>query len=270
MRGRKRIISVVFLFSAVLICSMVLASGLVDVPLKNILSPTGDVGTLSTASVSVDPAYYFKDYTLQPVDSKFWVHVNVASASDLFTWQLNMTWNKALLNVSRILTADNATYILSTTTSANKTASFKLGFVINATDNANGYTGAAETILDNRAAPTGVSGSGRLVSIEFKVVGYGSCDLVISTTGNLQTTLLDSTGATITISPKTNGYFSNKAIGDINSDRNVDGIDFGIFAKVFGSSAGDGRYNIEADLNKDTNIDGIDFGVFAKNFGRSV
>jgi hypothetical protein len=271
MRGR-RVISIVLLFSAILMVSGVFASGFVTVPvsLNNILSPTGGAGLLTTASVSVDPAYYFKDYTLQPVGSKFWVHVNVAGASDLFTWQFNITWNKALLNVSRILTADNATYILSTTTSVNKTSTYQLGFVINATDNAKGNAGAAETILDNRVAPTGVSGSGRLVSIQFKVVGYGSCDLIISTTGNLQTTLLDSTGATITITSATNGYFSNKAIGDINGDRSVDGLDFGIFAKKFGSSVGSPNYDREADLNKDTNIDGLDFGLFAKNFGRSV
>jgi len=268
MRG-IRLISVVLLFSAILMVSGVLASGVVEVPLSNIVSPL--VGQTSTASVSVDPAYYFKDYTLQPVGSKFWVHVNIASVTDLFTWQLNITWNKALLSANNILVANNASYILSTTTSVDKTSSYQLGFVINATDNVKGYTGASETILDNRTGLTGVSGSGRLVSIQFNVLGYGSCDLVISTstTGNLPTKLLDSTGANIGFTA-TDGYFSNKAIGDINGDRNVNSLDFGIFAKVYGTSVGSPNYNREADLNKDGNVNSLDFGIFAKNYGRSV
>jgi hypothetical protein len=284
MRGR-RVISVVLLLSVILASSGVFASGLVTVPvsLNTILSPTGGAGTLTTASVSVDPAYYFKDYTLQPVNSKFWVHVNIASASDLFTWQLNITWNKAILNASRFLTADNATYIFSLTTSANKTSSYQLGFVINATNNAKGNAGAAETILDNRVAPTGVSGSGRLVSIQFKVVGYGSCDLVISSTGNLQTKLLNSAVPPVEIAfTATNGYFSNKLAGDIDGIRDgsgyrtVDMYDFGLFAQAFGSKGPPLQpptptWNREADIYlHDGYVDMYDFGLFAQNFGRKV
>jgi len=277
MRGRK-ILSVAILFSIVLIGSGVLASGLVDVPLKNVILPTA--GPLSTAPVAVYPAYYFKDYLLQPVGSTFWVHVNVSSVTDLFTWQLNITWSKAIttnldvLNVSRILTGNNATYILYTTDSVNKTASYQLSFVINATDNAKRNAGAADSILDNRAPPRGVSSTPwlRMVSIQFKVVGYGSCDLVISSTGTLSTTLLDSYGATIGVTA-TNGYFSNKATGDINGDRSVDKFDFGLFATAYLSTAGpppSAKWNREADLNHDGVVDKFDFGIFAKNYLRSV
>jgi len=280
MRGRKRIISLVAVLSVILVFSGVFASGVVDVPLRNLISPT-QVEPLQTDEIAVYPAYYFKDYLLQQIGSTFWVHVNVSSVTDLFTWQLNITWNKAILNASQFVTGNNATYILYQTTSTNKTASYQLGWVINATKNDKGYAGAAESILDNRTGLRGVSTSGwlRMVSIKFKVVGYGWCDLVISSTGTLATKLLDSVPGHPPIAfTKTDGYFSNKLIGDIDGvgpPYTVDFYDFGLFAQAYLSSgppAGSptSTWNREADFNHDGYVDFYDFGFFAQNYLRSV
>jgi len=115
----------------------------------------------------------------------------------------------------------------------------------------------------------GISGNGSLVSIEFLVVDYGSTDLNISVSGTLPTVLLDSASGTITYN-KTDGYFSNKILGDIDGDGDVDGFDFGTFALAFGSTEGEPRYNPEADLDHDGDVDKFDFGTFALNFGRHV
>jgi hypothetical protein len=246
----------------VLVVSAVFASGVIT-PSKFTLNSLGIVQPNSpgTPRVFVDPKYSFKDYALQPVGSKFTVNINISEATDLYCWQINLTWTKSqtnldVLSVNRII----ANEFLAR--SASQTSSESLGIVINSTDNTKRTSGFAETLL---GAASGVSSTtpGRLVSIEFNVIGYGSVNLGISVTGNLATTLLDSNGASITFTT-TNGYFTNKLTGDINGDRTVDGIDFGLFAKAFGTTS------VEADLNKDGSVDGVDFGLFAKNFGRSV
>jgi len=215
--------------------------------------------TSSTTTVFVDPLNLINE-TLQ-AGSKFTVHVNVSDVNDLFTWQVNMSWDSSILNVSRIIPGEFLAR------ADNQTSSEALGgVVINSTDNAQGYGLFAESILGDVA---GISGNGSLVSIEFLVVDYGSTDLNISVSGTLPTVLLDSAGGTITYN-KTDGYFSNKILGDIDGDGDVDGFDFGTFALAFGSEKGEPRYNPEADLDHDGDIDGFDFGTFALNFGRHV
>jgi hypothetical protein len=284
MRGR-RVISVVLLFSAILMVSGVFASGIVDVPLSNILSST--VGPLSPGTaVSVYPRWVIKDYTLLPVNSKFVVHVNISDVTDLFAWQLNVTWNKAILNASRIITGNNATYILWNTGSVNKTASFKLGWVINATNNAKGNAAAAETILDSSVGAPGVNSPGwlRMVSIEFKVVGYGKTGLTISTTGTLATTMLNSARVSIGFT-KTDGYFDNRIPGDIYGpenpplsgkhppDRSVDGWDLTFLSVKFGTSDPDADFTgplAGGTYPPDGSVDGWELTKMSINFGRSV
>jgi hypothetical protein len=245
---------------------LVFASGVLNVSTLSFLGAPGmDELDSPGTTVFVDPAYYFKDYSLLPEGSTFTVYINISEVSDLYTWQVNMTWNRALLNVTSIIASEFLAR------SPNVTSSEVLDTVINATDNAVGTVGISETILGNIVGvnePVG-GGTGRLVAVQFKVVGYGSCDLVIRTTGNLATSLLTSTGTTITYTP-TNGYFSNKATGDIDGDRDIDGVDFGIFAPSYGSLRGQPAYNEECDLDHDGDIDGVDFGLFAPNYGRSV
>ena len=215
--------------------------------------------TSSTTTVFVDPLNLINE-TLQ-AGSKFTVHVNVSDVNDLFTWQVNMSWDSSILNVSRIIPGE----FLARTD--NQTSSEALdGVVINSTDNAQGSGLFAESILGDVA---GISGNGSLVSIEFLVVDYGSTDLNISVSGTLPTVLLDSAGGTITYN-KTDGYFSNKILGDIDGDGDVDKFDFGTFALAFGSEKGEPRYNPEADLDHDGDVDKFDFGTFALNFGRHV
>ena len=267
---RKYIASLALLLAVVLFVSVIFGSSIVNVSRLSFFGPLG--GTQGATTVFVDPAYFYRDYSLLPVGSKFTVHVNVSDVTDLFTWQVNMTWNPSILNLSRVITGP----FLNQTTSANKTSSAPayfggLGYVMSVKNNSRGYVAMTESILEDAlpGSVSGISGSGRLVSVEFLVVGYGSCDLVLDTVSSLATTLLSSTGVSLTFS-KANGYFSNKAIGDVNGDRHVNGVDFGIFAPSYGSSLGQPAYKRECDLNHEGHIDGVDFGMFAPNYGRSV
>jgi hypothetical protein len=110
----------------------------------------------------------------------------------------------------------------------------------------------------------GIDGNATLIWIEFLIQDYGSSKLVMYDTG-----MADSF-ANPTAHTATNGYFSNKIVGDIDSDRDVDGVDFGIFAPSYGSSAGQPAYVLECDLDLDGDVDGVDFGLFAPNYGTSI
>jgi hypothetical protein len=223
-------------------------------------------GTSGTASVFVTPQWVVQDYTSLPIGSKFSVKVNVSSVTDLYTFQLNFTWNHAILNASRITAGD----FLLRTTSSNKTASYQLGFVMNQTDNTKGYSGMSDSVL---TSVSGVTGSGCLVSIQFLVVGYGATGLNISSTGNLATSLLNSAGTAITFTT-TNGYFDNRIPGDITGssgvpDRKVDIYDLGYVGKAFGSSDPIADFT-GASGYPDGKVDIYDLGACGKNFGRSV
>jgi hypothetical protein len=262
---RKKVFGILVLLSALLFVPLVFSSGFLNI--------VGNFsGSEAPASPSSTPTVFFVpvrvvDEGLQPGSPPFTVHLNVSGPDDmdLFAWQINVTWDPSILSVNRIYMGE----FLNRTESESKTSSFALdGWVINQTDNVAGSVSMAESIL---GGVPGINGSGWLVSIEFIVVGYGSTDLSISRSGLLPTTLLSSTVPPEVIEfTETGGYFSNKATGDLDGDRDVDGVDFGLFAPAYGSVVGQPAYNREADLDFDGDVDGIDFGLFAPNYGRVV
>lgn len=95
------------------------------------------------------------------------------------------------------------------------------------------------------ANTTGITGSGRLITIEFEIMGYGYTDLNITASGNFPTMLLNSTGDTFTYNTQ-EGHFRNIILGDLTDDSpgvlpdypdsDVDEFDLGIFADNFSLS----------------------------------
>jgi len=71
---------------------------------------------------------------------------------------------------------------------------------------------------------------------------------------------------------KTSGVFTatGAIIGDINLDRKVDYIDFGMLGASYDLSLGDVGYNSAVDLNGDDKIDYIDFGMLGAHYGECV
>ncbi|MCE2438452.1 MAG: hypothetical protein J4F39_03385 [Candidatus Latescibacteria bacterium] len=61
--------------------------------------------------------------------------------------------------------------------------------------------------------------------------------------------------------------FNSAPSPDFDGDNHVGFSDFLIFASVFGSRQGDGRYNAAQDLNSDGSVDFADFLIFAQSFG---
>jgi thermitase len=71
------------------------------------------------------------------------------------------------------------------------------------------------------------------------------------------------------INTDNNVYFDDivlvKKIGDVNSDRKVDGKDLAFVCKAFDSCPSDPRWNPNTDFNQDNKIDGKDIALWAKN-----
>ena len=262
---KKRLLVIVILLSASLILPIAFSLGLVDVSKLPMLSGTTTPSTDSSPKVFVDPAAIV-DETLQS-GSYFTVYVNISDVTDLYTWQVNVTWNPAILNVTRIIPGEFLARAIEQTSSEAMS-----GVVINSTDYANGYTAFAETILGDVAGISGPA-SGRLASIEFEVVGYGRTNITISVGGTLPTMLLDSLGSSTTPNT-TDGYFSNVIPGDLDYDGYIGPIDLSMFGAAYGKHEGDARYNPDADLDPPGDPDGyigpIDFSYFGAQYGKHV
>jgi hypothetical protein len=59
----------------------------------------------STAMVFMDPYSIIKDYLLDPgyqIGDTFEYHVNISDVTDLYSWQVNITWDPAMLNFTGI------------------------------------------------------------------------------------------------------------------------------------------------------------------------
>ena len=264
---RKRLVVVVILLSSLLIIPSVFSSGFVDMT-GNLFSSGSESSssTLSTPGLFVDPVKIIDSRLQASNASKFNVTVNSVDVVDLFSWQVNMSWNASILSVNKIYAGE----FLMQTPSENKTASYQLGFVINSTDNLEGYTAMGESILGD---VDGINGGGELVTVEFLVTGYGCTSLNISLAGSLPTTLLNGTGGDVTPPPENvaNGYFRNKFQGDATGDTYVDIADI---VKVIyhrsGPPPGPGGYDRNVDINDDDRIDIADIVLVIANRGSSL
>jgi len=275
MRGRTKVISLAAMLSILLTVSMVFASGILDASEFGLFGvlPTEEPASPGPTTLFVDPKNTVNS-ALQS-GSKFTVYVNVTDVTDLYAWQINMTWNTYYYTKPAympVLTLDLLIPNEFLARSAAETSSEELyGVVINFTDNTIGYSGVSESLLTDVSGVTGLSG--RLVGFQFLVVGYGSCDFTISLTGSLPTTLLSSTGTSITISSTIKGYFRNKYTGDVDGDKYVGSNDLALLRLSYGYSPPHPSYNREADIEPvgapDSYVGSGDLSKLRENYGKT-
>ena len=265
MKGRTVFVSLTAAFTVLLAVSIVLASGFVDVSRISFLSGPLAGPLDSTADVFVDPDKIIKDYVADSgyqIGDTFVFHVNITGVTDLFSYQVNVTWNTAILNFTGIWEYGD---FLARTGSSYGTSRIEDIYVAS---NETGYASVAETILGDEL---GISGNGRLVTLQFQVVGYGCSDIVVGTGGALPTKLLDSAGASITFTTA-NGYFKNKLTGDADGDGTVNVFDI-VKVKYHwypGPPAGAGGYSRDVDIDDDGAINVFDIVAVKANWGRTV
>jgi len=167
MRRRKKLFILAALLSVLLIVSVVFSSGVIDVltfSLGGSSASSAGAPESSSPEVFVNPVTTRGDYAPgYQIGDTFQVGVNITGVTDLFAWQINMTWNTSILNLSSIVAGDFLNRVTPPNYTTSSPAPNGLGFVINKTDNAEGYTAMGESILGGATAQ---SGNGRLVTIE--------------------------------------------------------------------------------------------------------
>jgi PKD repeat protein len=116
-------------------------------------------------TVSVDPPT-----NTEVVGQTFTVNVNVTNVSDLFGWQVNMTFNPDYLNVTEI---KHGPFLK---TSGEMTAPFPPQW-----NNTRGFLFVSEIIMPPYSGKVGASGSGTLANVTFEVVDVGGTLLKFET-----------------------------------------------------------------------------------------
>ena len=262
MKGRTKLVSLVTILGILLTVSLVFASGFVDVSTVSLFSEPPILPDADGTEVFVDPGKIIVDYIYDSsyqIGNTFVVHINVSDVTDLFSYQVNVTWNTDVLNFTGISEYGE---FLARTGSTYGTSRIQDIYVAS---NETGYACIAETILGNYA---GISGNGRLVTIEFEIVGYGYSNIGLSELGPLGVFLLDSSGTEMPFTT-VDGYFRNALLGDATLDGVVDVFDvLKVKYHRSGPPPGPGGYIREVDINDDGSIDVFDILIVKANLGR--
>jgi len=200
----------------------------------------------STTFLSTDP--------LKIIDTNlgsgktFTIKVNVTSVVDLYGYDFHLGYNTTVLTATSITVGPFFPDYFIWANEINDTA---------------GYAWLG-VMLPLGTPPPGINGSGVLATIAFSVDHYGDSVLDL-----YQTQLGNSTGDPI-LHDAYYGYFSNKILGDVNSDRRVDASDLSAFSKAYGSVPTKPSWNPECDFNRDDKVDASDLFDLSKNYGKTA
>jgi hypothetical protein len=145
--NRKKIIIII---SCLIIATILLAYLVISITMNK---PT----TVKHTTLYVDP-----QRTEREVGQDFFINISISNVTDLYGWQLQLSWNKTILDV---VSETEGTFLRSRGTTF-------FYPIINAT----GYVKLDCNLVGN---VSGVSGNGVLATIQFRVIGSGKCDLYL-------------------------------------------------------------------------------------------
>jgi general secretion pathway protein D len=141
----------------------------------------------SSTVLSVEPKI-----VQETTGQNFTVNVSISNVADLYAWQLELSWNPSLLNVTNVAEGPMLK------SSGNST------FFSPVVNNAAGNISALCTrVLSFGSNVTGVNGYGTLMTVQFEVIGSGACEL------NLYNTSLRDSNDNAIAHMVQNGQFSS-------------------------------------------------------------
>lgn len=198
-----------------------------------------------TTYLSVDPPNTV-DFNLQS-GSTFTINVTVTNVIDLYAYEFHIGYNTTVLTATNIavgpfLLPDYFEWV-------------------NLIDDAEGWLWYSVT--QDFGETSGVNGSGVVAIITFSVDDYGHSEL------DLYETILGGSDYLPIDHEAIDGYFSNKILGDADSDGDVDNSDLFDLNKAYGSKLGDSNWDSDCDFDRDNKVDASDLFDLGKNYGRS-
>jgi len=199
----------------------------------------------SATTIYVEPTETVND-TLQS-GAYFSLGVDIADVVDLMGYDFRLTFNSSILNAVSVTAG---------------------GFVASPTvwrSVRNNEAGFVWFAASGGGSRYGVSGSGRLAVIQFVVTGYGKTSIQLKGF----TKLGDSRGKRVN-HIALDGYFENRILGDVNSDKAVNLHDLRLLGKAYASDPESPNWNKEADFDRNNIINNLDLALLCKNYGRRV
>jgi hypothetical protein len=267
MRGRTKLVTLGAILAVTLAVSMVFASGVMDVSKMSLFSgPIMEPDSPGDPHIFFDPAKRSGDYVNTPgfaIGQTVYFSVNISDVTDLYAYQINVTWTPGILNFTGIESYGDL--MLKGSPPAGTSRIENIAFA----SNESGYAVIAETILGDVGGVTDLVG-GRAFSMSFEIVGYGWTELNIGLSGYLKTTLLDSGGAEISVFTDTVGWFDNRIRGDSNGDKFVTLADVAIVSARWTSPPGSLPYARWCDWDDNGFITLGDWAIVSANWGRYV
>jgi hypothetical protein len=118
----------------------------------------------------------------ETVGQSFAVNVSVSNVADLYGWQLELTWNSSLLNVTSVTEGPMLR------SSGNSTI---FQPAVNSTEG--NLSAVCTRVLSFGSSIIGVSGDGTLMTVQFEVIGNGTCNLTLYNTQLLDSKIRDIT-----------------------------------------------------------------------------
>jgi hypothetical protein len=197
-----------------------------------------------------------------PVGGTFQVDINVTGVLNLYGWEINMTFDKTVLDVIDVV---EGPFLLDFADLVG-VGTWPLGPIV---DNTNGWVNVGSALFPNPDPPDGADGNGVLATITFQVMKYGFTRMhfAISKLNSYD----PGSGLPVAIThTTTDGAFDNRLVGDCDSDRDVDYSDFVILAGAYGSILGQPAYKEQADFDHDGDIDYSNFVGLAGNYGKTL
>ena len=224
---------------------------IIILPLSNIAIIHIGVASPNQTKVWVDPRNIL-DTTLVP-GKNFTISVNVFNVTNLYGYEIYLYYDTGILDgVSVELPPDHFL------TPVDPTKILIMALEINDAWNATHGRVLASALL---FWPEPVkNGSGTLITVTFEVTEIGSCFLDLN-----PAKIGDPDGISI-LHEDVDGFFSNKILGDVDGDGDVDYSDLSDFSEAYGSEPADPN----CDFNKDDKVDASDLFILSKNYGKTV
>ena len=197
--------------------------------------------------------FFSTDTTRYEVGGTFTLHLNVENVSDLGGWQADIVFDPAVLRADKVSEGDFLK-------EDDEPPFFDAGTI-------NNKTGRITGLKTVRISQDRISRQGRLLSVEFTIIGSGESGLTVNSfqVGSRR-------GETIPIIPPeivivVEGDGPTKPAWDVNQDGQVNVLDLILVAQYLGEDA---SVNRQADVNADGTINVLDLIVVAQYLGEST
>lgn len=203
-------------------------------------------------TLSVEPSSIAKY-----LNNDFTVDINVTDVTDLYSFQLNITWNNAILNC----TGDLLNQTMDDLWGPNNWFAWPMGEGERINNTVGQYTMMVSAL--DPAIP--FNGSATLDILNFTAISIGSTEI-----GFIYETILGNSTADEIPHTQVNGTVTIRIPGDVNGDGVVDVQDLYLLGRAYGSTPGSPNWLALADINGDETVGIDDLLLLDENYGKTT